>query len=47
MLIWNETFATGSETIDGQHKMLILHINQLEQRLNNTRPEPRNQSGSC
>lgn len=34
--------ATGSETVDGQHKMLILHINQLETMLKDFRPEPRN-----
>jgi len=49
MIEWNEDFATGSETIDGQHKMLILHINHLEERLKlllecslkNFAPEPR------
>jgi len=41
MLVWTDDFATGSETIDGQHKMLILHINQLEEMLKNIRPTPR------
>ena len=41
MIEWNENFATGSETIDGQHKMLFLHINQLEERLKNFRTAPR------
>ena len=41
MIDWNDDLATGSETIDGQHKMLILYINKLEAMLQNTRPSPR------
>jgi hemerythrin len=41
MIVWNEDLATGSETIDGQHKMLILYINKLEEMLENTEPSPR------
>lgn len=36
MLPWNEQFATGSPTIDSQHRMLISNINHLEGMLNNT-----------
>ena len=31
MLAWNNDFATGLETIDKQHRMLIDHINRLEE----------------
>ena len=41
MIVWNEALATGSETIDGQHKTLILYINGLEEMLKNTRPTNR------
>ena len=40
MLFWNETYATGLETIDKQHKLLIDHINRLEEMLANDRPTP-------
>ena len=33
MLIWNETFATGSELVDLQHRRLIENINKLEELL--------------
>ena len=38
MIVWNEDFATGSTSIDSQHKTLILYINKLEEMLKNTRP---------
>jgi len=38
MIEWGDEFATGSESIDGQHKMLILYVNQLETILKATRP---------
>jgi hemerythrin len=38
MLIWNEQFVTGSDTIDSQHRMLIDKINQLEMMLTDTNP---------
>ena len=38
MLVWNDRFATGLEAIDKQHKMLIDHINRLEELL--TTPQP-------
>lgn len=38
MLIWNEQFATGLETIDKQHRRLIDHINRLEELLNVSQP---------
>lgn len=41
MINWEERLATGSDTIDGQHKMLILHINQLEGMLKNFKPDAR------
>ena len=40
MIDWNEKFETGIKTIDEQHKMLILHINQLEDMLLHTHPTP-------
>ena len=42
MIVWDEKFATGSETVDGQHKMLILHINQLGEMLKHFQAGPRN-----
>jgi len=30
MILWSEKFATGSNVIDQQHRMLINHINHLE-----------------
>ena len=38
MIVWNEDYATGVETVDQQHRMLILHINRLEEVLKNTKP---------
>ena len=38
MILWNEQFATGSETIDQQHRMLIYNINHLECMLENNNP---------
>lgn len=38
MLVWNEDFATGLETIDKQHLMLIEHINRLEEMLMTSKP---------
>jgi len=36
MLKWNRQFETGSALIDGQHRMLIDKINELEGMLNGT-----------
>jgi hemerythrin len=38
MLIWTEEFATGSPTIDAQHRQLINHVNELDRLLNKTNP---------
>lgn len=38
MLIWSEEFATGSPTIDEQHRQLIKHVNQFDTMLNKTNP---------
>jgi hemerythrin len=38
MLIWNEQFATGSRTIDEQHRELIRHCNEFESLLTRTNP---------
>lgn len=38
MVLWTEQFATGSETIDQQHRMLINNINHLESMLTDTNP---------
>ena len=38
MIIWNEQFKTGSETIDQQHQMLIQNINHLGCLLTETNP---------
>jgi hemerythrin len=38
MLIWNDDYATGSPTIDGQHRQLINHVNELGTLLNKTNP---------
>lgn len=40
MLLWTEQFATGSPTIDEQHRQLILYINQFEGLLTQTNPTP-------
>ena len=40
MVLWNEQFATGSETIDQQHRTLINSINHLESLLTDTNPTP-------
>ena len=40
MLAWNNDFATGLETIDKQHRMLIDHINRLEEMLETPKPTP-------
>ena len=36
MIVWNEKFATGSSTLDQQHRMLINNINHLEWMLADT-----------
>ena len=38
MLLWTEQFATGSPTIDEQHRQLIRHVNQFEALLVQTNP---------
>ena len=38
MISWDDRYATGVKTIDDQHKMLILHINQLGELLKNSTP---------
>jgi len=38
MLLWEEKFATGSPTIDEQHRQLIRHLNQFEGLLVQTNP---------
>lgn len=38
MALWSEKFATGSSTIDQQHRMLIHNVNQLERMLTSTSP---------
>jgi len=38
MVLWTKRFATGSDTIDQQHRMLINNINHLEAMLTNTNP---------
>ena len=38
MIIWNEDYSTGIETIDQQHKLLIEQINRLEEVVANTKP---------
>jgi len=40
MLVWNEAFATGLETLDQQHKVLIDHINRLGEMLSHSHPTP-------
>lgn len=40
MLAWNEDYATGLDSIDKQHHMLIDHINRLEEMLAITKPTP-------
>jgi hemerythrin len=40
MLLWTEQFATGSPTIDEQHRQLIRHLNQFESLLVHTNPTP-------
>jgi hemerythrin len=40
MLAWSDDFATGLETIDKQHRMLIDHINRLEEILATPQPTP-------
>lgn len=40
MLAWNDEFSTGLETIDRQHKVLIDHINRLEELLAHSKPTP-------
>src|SRR5690348_18311506 len=36
MVIWTERFATGSETLDQQHRLLINNLNLLESLLADT-----------
>ena len=38
MIIWNDQFKTGSDTIDQQHQMLIQNLNHLECMLAETSP---------
>ena len=38
MLTWNEQFATGSPSIDEQHRELIRHCNDFEGLLTHTNP---------
>jgi hemerythrin len=38
MLLWNEQFATGQATIDGQHQKLFDSINRLEGLVGKTNP---------
>jgi hemerythrin len=38
MIIWTKEFETGSLKIDYQHRMLINHINRLEELLNTKNP---------
>jgi hemerythrin len=38
MLTWNEQFATGSPTIDEQHRELIRQCNEFESLLGHTNP---------
>ena len=40
MLLWTEQFATGSPTIDEQHRQLIRHLNKFESLLVETNPTP-------
>jgi hemerythrin len=40
MIKWSEDYATGIQTVDDQHKMLILHINQLEELIKHPHPTP-------
>jgi hemerythrin len=42
MLLWTEQFATGSPTIDEQHRQLIRHLNHFEALLVETNPTPEN-----
>ncbi len=38
MLLWDESFATGSPEIDQQHRKLIRHLNNFESLLVQTNP---------
>ena len=38
MIIWNEQFATGSDTLDQQHRLLINNLNLLGSLLTDTNP---------
>lgn len=38
MVIWTEQFATGSDTLDQQHRLLINNLNLLESLLADTNP---------
>jgi len=38
MIVWNEQFKTGSDTIDREHQLLIHNINYLECLLTETNP---------
>ena len=40
MIAWDEKFATGLESIDKQHQLLIDQINRLEELLANPKPTP-------
>ena len=44
MIVWNDNYGTGVKTVDDQHKLLILHINQLENLLKNQRPDSKDVS---
>ena len=41
MLLWTEQFATGSPTIDEQHRQLIQYLNEFEGLLTQTNPTPK------
>lgn len=38
MIIWDEQFATGSDALDQQHRVLINNLNLLESMLTETNP---------
>jgi len=44
VIVWNDNYGTGVKTVDDQHKLLILHINQLENLLKNQRPDSKDVS---
>jgi len=38
IVLWDERFATGSSTLDHQHRVLMDHVNHLAGMLTNTNP---------